>query len=139
MSLWAQREDYFENSYTAATVTSKRLFSYGRWELRVALPLGRQIRTSIFTRNDNESYWHELGQINVLANTAEAVIYRGVHFANSSSNYQPRDQILNVPLEEMNSFHLYGIEWDESKIQFFLDDVYSKEISFKKGKLCKKN
>src|SRR5699024_8474289 len=128
-----------EYSYTAATVTTRRFFSYGRWEFRVALPIGKQIRTSIFTRNDNESYWHEFGQINILANTGEAVIYRGVHFANSSGNYQPSDHILSVPLEQMNAFHLYGIEWSESGVQFFLGESYSKMIYFDTGKNCNLN
>lgn len=135
LSLWAQKEkeDYLNKQFTAATVTTKGVFSYGRWEFRAALPMGNQIRATVFTRNDNESYWHEFGQMDLFANTGDPIIFRGVHFANSSGNYKPNDYILDVPLNEMNAFHLYGIEWNETGVQFFLNNNYSKVINFNKA------
>ena len=86
--LEAHHENYANFKYTSAQVTSKSTFSYGRLEVRLAQPVGSHIRTSVFTFNRNDTYWHENGQIDVASKVQEKYLYRGVHFANSRDQYE---------------------------------------------------
>ena len=123
-------------------------------------PIGKQIRSSIFTRNSKEKIWHDMGQIDIASNTQKPIIFRGVHFANSTSFYQSMDQMINEDIlkltmdnnyddngkmnnrtkynrssvSTLHDFHLYGLEFNQTGIRFFFDDHYSDKIEFDNGK-----
>lgn len=120
------------DKYTAATLTTREYFGYGRYEIRAAIPIGKFLRSTIFTRNEHELYWHENGQIDIMSNTQEPVLHRGLHFADSGNLYSNKDLRFSKTksFEFLNEFHLYGVEWDASGLKFFYDDMYSAPILF---------
>jgi len=126
-----KHERYFQYQYTGAAIITKRAFSNGRYEIRASLPVGKQIHLCLFTVNDDEKYWHENGEIDMLCSTnRKSVIERGVYFANSSEDSRYDDG--NVQLyRDLHEFHTYGVEWEEGRgLRFFFDQVYSKSIVF---------
>ncbi|KAH9494040.1 hypothetical protein DERF_014758 [Dermatophagoides farinae] len=134
LMLAARRESYYDHDFTAASMTTNQYFTHGRYEIRASNPIGNFLRTSIFTRNHGESYWHENGQIDIFSYVQGNNIIRGIHYADSTNFYEPVDQSLEAVnitnASSMNDFHLYGVEWNNGSIRFFFDDYYSHKICF---------
>lgn len=131
--LEARHENYAGNEFTAATITTRRNFTHGRYEIRAAVPAARWIRVSIFTRIEHEAYWHENGQIDLMANVGELRLHRGIHYADSRDKYQASDFLIS-PGQNLHDFHLYGIEWDDKQARFFFDSIFSVPIFFNQSK-----
>lgn len=121
-------------NYTSATVTSRVAFSYGRLELRAALPLGRQMRTAFFTVNSNDSAWHDNGQ--VVVSLQKGNLDRRIFFAGSRRNEdvsaitEPQSKFT----ERLHDFHRYGWEWDRTGLRFFFDDIFTEPFPFNGNK-----
>lgn len=84
-----------------------------------------------------EQYWHEFGQIDLVSYTQNGLLYRGVHFANSTTMYNGQDLRLdevNQTAESVNQFHLFGVEWNQTELRFFFDQTYSERFRFTGGK-----
>jgi len=130
--LQAEYKKYNQFNYTGGQITTRVNFPHGRYEVRASQPMGLHLRTSIHTSNQKQAYWHELGQLDMASNIQEPVIYRGVHFGNSTDSYEARDLLLKDLPTDLHEFHLYGAEWNESHVKFFFDNVYSDPILLNK-------
>ncbi|KAF7492806.1 Beta-glucanase [Sarcoptes scabiei] len=131
LMLAAMKERYFQNEFTAASITTRKFFSYGRYEIRASNPMGNFLRTSVFTRNPSESYWHENGQIDLFSFVQGTRIVRGVHFADSRNHYQSDDLSLSIlNLETLHNFLTFGIEWNRQGLRFFAGSNYGPLIEF---------
>ena len=130
LHLSAKYQPYLNFNYTSATLTSKFSFTYGRVEVRASNPLGRQLRTTVFTVNSNDVKWHDNGQI-VWSSQQDNVDYR-VFYAGSDRSNDSRGITHEQSkfTEHMNEFHLFGWEWSKEEIRFFFDDIYEKPWKF---------
>lgn len=137
LMLAAMKERYFQNEFTAASITTRKFFSYGRYEIRASNPMGNFLRTSVFTRNPSESYWHENGQIDLFSFVQGTRIVRGVHFADSRNHYQSDDLSLSIlNLETLHNFLTFGIEWNRQGLRFFAGSNYGPLIEFNNQSIC---
>jgi beta-glucanase (GH16 family) len=54
--------------FTSAKIVTKQAFTYGRFEIRAALPKGKLLRSAIFMISEPYSEWARNGQIDIMTN-----------------------------------------------------------------------
>ncbi len=118
----AQKADY-----TSARLTSrgKGEWTYGRIEARAKLPFGRGTWPAIWTLGTNFDRvgWPACGEIDVMefVGFEPGVVHANVHTRkyNHSVSTGKGDKI--SVSDASDTFHVYAIEWDAEKIDFFVD------------------
>lgn len=129
----ARKEDYTgtdgkERHYTSGRIKTKGLFSrtYGRFEARMQLPLGKGIWPAFWLLGDDIGSvgWPKAGEIDVMENIGEAgKVYSTLHgpgysgARGISAKYSlPTDVAVNT------GFHVYAVEWAPNDIKFYFDE-----------------
>lgn len=125
------------NKYTSTKITTKgkKEFKYGRIEARVELAVGQGIWPAFWMlgANIDEVQWPKSGEIDILEYIGRDphMVYTTLHTQDSHGNTinTKRTEFLNI--EE--GYHVYAIEWDKDKIEFFVDKtlVYTFNPSIK--------
>lgn len=125
------------NKYTSTKITTKgkKEFKYGKIEARAKLPVGQGIWPAFWMlgANIDEVQWPKSGEIDILEYVGKDphMIYTTLHTQDSHGNTinTKRTEVLNI--EE--GYHVYAIEWDKDKIEFFVDKtlVYTFNPSIK--------
>ncbi len=122
---------YYENvtiNYTSARVVTryKGDWKYGRIEVKAKLPTGRGTWPAIWMLPTDWVYggWPSSGEIDIMEHVGydPTVIHGTVH--TEAYNHKIGTQVgsqLKIPTA-FSEFHIYAIEWDEEKIDFYVDD-----------------
>ncbi|MBD3581883.1 glycoside hydrolase family 16 protein [Flavobacterium selenitireducens] len=123
------------NSYTSARVKTQNLFSqkYGRFEARLKTPYGPGIWPAFWMLGANvgEVGWPQCGEIDImeLKGQQPSIIHGTVH----GPGYSAGNAISSTFALQNGRFdleyHVFAVEWSESKIDFFVDDYLYKRIS----------
>jgi beta-glucanase (GH16 family) len=121
--------------YTSASLTTrgKAAWTYGRIEVRAKLPSGRGTWPAIWTLGTNIDRvgWPTCGEIDIMEFVGfdPGVVHANVHTKtyNHAINTGKGDKI-SIP-DVSKAFHVYAIEWDAKKIDFFVD--HNKYFTFK--------
>jgi beta-glucanase (GH16 family) len=114
--------------YTSASLTTrgKAAWTDGRIEVRAKLPSGRGTWPAIWTLGTNigEAGWPACGEIDIMEHVGfdPGTIHANVHTAkyNHAKKTNKGDRI--AVADASGAFHVYAIEWDQRKIDFFVDD-----------------
>jgi beta-glucanase (GH16 family) len=123
----ARREEYDGRDYTSARLVTKHKgdWKYGRIEVRAKLPSGRGTWPAIWMLPTEKTYggWPASGEIDIMEHVGYEPdsVYGTVH--TRAYNHIQRTQRgggIYLPTAE-HAFHRYAIEWDEAKIDFFVD------------------
>jgi len=122
-----------EASYTSASLFTKGKldFQYGRLEVRAKIPKGLGTWPAIWMCGTKQR-WPKCGEIDVM----EAVghrpgrIYATTHWADSETGKHVQKQG-HIDAAPANGFHVYAVEWDENRIDYFYDGekYHSQEVS----------
>ncbi len=127
--LIGRKEDYKEAGYTSASITTegKQSWLYGRFEARMKLPKGQGMWPAFWMLGDNirEIGWPRCGEIDIMEHiNTEDILYGTLHWHKgkhvSDGTKTPCD---------MDLFHEYAVEWDESSVKWFLDGNMYHEVS----------
>ncbi len=129
---WKRSQEFAP--YTSASLTTRGLttWRYGRIEVRAKLPGGRGVWPAIWMLGANRNAgWPACGEIDIMEFVGHDpdTIHGTVHTA--KYNHVKKTQkgsTLKVKAPDAD-FHLYAIEWDADKIDFFVDDT--KYFTFK--------
>ncbi len=127
LNITAMREDYSTSKYTSARLKTQNKFSftYGRVDVSARLPEGRGIWPAIWMLGSNNptAGWPACGEIDIMEHVGfePETIHGSIHTPSSSGATQ-NTGALNVPDCE-DAFHVYSIEWTETEIKFFVDDI----------------
>lgn len=113
--------------YTSASLTTrgKAAWTYGKIAVRAKLPAGRGTWPAIWLLGTNihEAGWPACGEIDIMEHVGfdPGVIHANIHTAkyNHIRNTNKGDQI-KIP-DASQAFHVYAVEWDAQKIDFFVD------------------
>ena len=126
----ARKEPYEESGYTSASLItkSKASWTYGRIEVRANIPEGRGMWPAIWMLGDNigEVGWPDCGEIDIMENvgfepnTIHGTVHTGAYNHVSGT---AQGALISVP-EVGKDFHIFAIEWDSQRIDFFVDDQY---------------
>jgi beta-glucanase (GH16 family) len=123
--------------YTSASLTTrnKAAWTYGKIEVRAKLPSGRGTWPAIWMLGTNidRTGWPACGEIDIMECVGfdPGVIHANIHTAkyNHVRGTNKGDKIVIADASE--AFHVYAIEWDAHKIDFFVDSrkyfTYRKE------------
>ena len=135
--LTADDADFGGKSYTSGKVESKFAQQYGRWEIRAKLPGTQGTWPAIWLLPDTNIYsWPSQGEIDIMENRGHQP-----HLTSSAFHWGPNFEGRRFIFEEQqttngdtaanyhNEFHTYAVEWDATKLRFFVDDVHYQTIS----------
>lgn len=130
----AIKENFNGSSFTSARIKTKGLLEqkYGRFEARIKTPYGQGIWPAFWMLgNDSDTVvWPNCGEIDIMElrgqkpNTIESTIHGpGYSGANSISS---TNTLVNDRFDA--DFHIFALEWDENKIDFFVDNYLFRRI-----------
>jgi beta-glucanase (GH16 family) len=113
--------------YTSASLTTrgKAAWTHGRIEVRAKLPSGRGTWPAVWTLGTNidKGGWPACGEIDILefVGFEPGVVHANIHTKkyNHVMNTGKGDK-LTIP-DASKAFHVYGVEWDARRIDFFVD------------------
>jgi beta-glucanase (GH16 family) len=117
-----------EDSITSASINTlgKQDFLYGRIEVRAKIPsaLGTWPAIWMLGTNRSEVGWPACGEIDIMEHVGydPNLIHANIHTKayNHSIGTNKGNQIeIQDPWAD---FHLYALEWDQDRLDFFLDD-----------------
>lgn len=124
-------------SYTSARLKTKNLFEqkYGRFEARIKLPLGQGLWPAFWMLGSNidEVGWPQCGEIDImeyLGNNPTQILgtLHGPGFSGGES-ISKKYSLTNSRFD--NEFHVFGVEWTENYINWYVDDVLYNQITRK--------
>lgn len=117
-----------DKTWTSARLMTRNKvdFLYGRIVIRAKLPAGRGTWPAIWMMSTDWEYggWPYSGEIDIMEHVGydpgnvHATIHTGAY--NGSLGTQVGNSIM-VP-DYATAFHTYGMEWNEEKLDFYLDD-----------------
>jgi beta-glucanase (GH16 family) len=135
LKITAKQELYMGSGYTSARILTKGKVEqkYGRIEARVKLPWGKGLWPAFWMlgANSDTVIWPECGEIDIMEylgnnpTTAFGTIHGpGYSGANAiTKNYTLQNDRFDT------GFHIFGIEWGENYINYYIDDVLYNQIT----------
>jgi beta-glucanase (GH16 family) len=133
LHLRAVKESLHGCGYTSARIKSRRrdgapLFqhTYGRYEIRAKLPLGRGLWPALWMLPQEERYggWAASGEIDILeARGQEPTKVLGtLHFGSRwPANASAGGETILTNGTTIADFHVYALEWEPGAIRWYLD------------------
>ncbi len=140
----ALQEEYTGNDgtryYTSARMTTQqtKTFMYGRIEAKLKLPYGQGLWPAFWMLglNISEVGWPACGEIDIMemiggGDGRDNVTHGTLHWQDNDNHASQGSstEVSNGILAD--DFHVYAIEWDENKIDWYFDDFkfYSLDIT----------
>jgi beta-glucanase (GH16 family) len=129
LHIMAKQQAFGTSNYTSARINSsnKFNFTYGRLEARIKLPMGQGLWPAFWLlgQNINEVSWPECGEIDVMEHVNNNDYINGtLHWNQNGHQYNG-----STTSFDPEAFHQYMIEWDENKIQWFIDGISFKTMN----------
>lgn len=131
-----RQESYEGSNYTSARILTKGKFEqqYGRFEARIKLPWGQGLWPAFWMLGDDNNgteVWPQIGEIDIMENRGQepTIIGGAVHgpgYSGGTAIAKPYE-LLNDRFD--TGFHIFGIEWGENYINYYVDDVLYNQIT----------
>ncbi len=126
----AREENFAGRDYTSSRMITKNAFDfqYGRVDIRAVLPKGQGVWPALWMLGNDISTvgWPACGEIDIMEIVGHEPnkLHGTIHWENlgGAHQYIGGDTTLDSG-DFSNSFHVFSIIWDESSIQWLLDDV----------------
>lgn len=122
------------NSFTSARIKTQGLFAqqYGRFEARLKTPYGPGLWPAFWMLGDNIETvgWPQSGEIDIMELRGQQphIIHGSVHGPGYSGG-NPVSKSYTLTNGRFDAeYHVFAIEWDEEKIDFFVDDFLYQRI-----------
>lgn len=135
LEITALQEHYKGAAYTSARIKTKGKFEkkYGRIEARIKLPKGQGIWPAFWMlgADISEVGWPKSGEIDIMEyrgqqpNIVLGTLHGPGYYGDDSisKNYESKTAGFN------EGFHVYGVEWRENYIRFYVDDQYYQTLT----------
>lgn len=123
-----------DGSFTSARIKTKGKFEqqYGRFEARIKLPYGKGYWPAFWMlgADIDTNPWPACGEIDIMENKGYQpnIVSGALHFPGHSGGnpilgyYGYENQRFDT------DFHVFAVEWDEDKIDFFVDDILYQRV-----------
>ncbi len=136
LEITALRENFEGAQYTSARIQTKGKFQqqYGRIEARMKLPWSQGLWPAFWMLGDDNGgteVWPQIGEIDIMENRGQepTIMSGAVH----GPGYSGGNAILkSFELENSRfdtEFHIFGIEWGENYINFYVDNTLYNQIT----------
>ena len=118
--------------YTSARINTKDRVAvrYGRIESRIRLPGGQGLWPAFWLLPQDNTYgtWAASGEIDIVegVNLGAAggnTIYGTLYFGGESPDIESSSVQYQVPTDTTAEFHVYAVEWDETEMRWYVDDM----------------
>lgn len=127
MVIHARKEDFNGKSYTSAKIVSrgKKVFRFGRMEIRAKLPKGKGIWPAIWMLPQQNVYgnWPRSGEIDIMEMVGHEPnkVHGTVHYGPGPGSTQ-FSRSYTLPNTDFSAdFHVFSITWDANVIQWYVD------------------
>lgn len=131
----ALQEDFEGSGYTSARILTKGKFQqkYGRFEARIKLPWGQGLWPAFWMLgddNDGAEIWPNIGEIDIMENRGqEPTLINGSVHGPGYSGAGAVTKAYELENDRFDTgFHVFGVEWDENYINYYVDDVLYNQI-----------
>jgi beta-glucanase (GH16 family) len=135
LKITAISEVFSGASYTSARILTKGKFEqkHGRIEARIKLPLGKGLWPAFWMLGTNidEVSWPQCGEIDIMEylGNQPTKVFGTVHGPGYSGG-ESVGKTYTLPNDRFdNDFHIFGIEWGENYINYYVDDVLYNQIT----------
>jgi len=129
LKIIAKKENYMGSEYTSARLLteSKFDFTYGRVEIRAKLPASQGTWPALWLLGANFSSvgWPQSGEIDIMEQTGwdKSTVLATCHWLNQSDSTPASYGLTTTISDATTSFHVYKMEWSETEIKMFVDNV----------------
>ena len=135
LKITARREQYMGEAFTSARILTKGKFEtkYGRIEARIKLPRGKGLWPAFWMlgSNSDTAIWPQCGEIDIMEylGSSPTKVFGTVH-GPGYSGCNAITKTYALPNSRFDTdFHIFGVEWDENYINFYVDDVLYNQIT----------
>ncbi|HMA61858.1 MAG TPA: glycoside hydrolase family 16 protein [bacterium] len=133
----ARKENYENSKYTSARLNTRQGWTYGRFDIRAKLPIGRGTWPAIWMLPDDWTVgtgeWPAVGEIDIMEHVGydPGQVHASIHTEayNHMKGTQKTAHIFDSTV--YSDFHVYSLEWEQNYIKVSMDDslyfIYEKE------------
>jgi beta-glucanase (GH16 family) len=131
----AKSESFGGSSFTSARIKTQGLFTqtYGRFEARLKTPYGPGIWPAFWMlgANNQTVIWPQCGEIDImeLKGHQPSILYGTIHGPGYSGGNAITDTFALENNRFDKDFHIFAVEWDVDKIDFFVDGFLYNRIT----------
>ena len=135
LKITAIKEPYLGAGYTSGRILSKGLFEQkqGRFEARIKLPYGQGMWPAFWLLGDtvDNVTWPQAGEIDIMENRGqEPTSVNGTVHGPGYSGATSITKKYTIKNDRFDTdFHVFGIEWGENYINYYVDDVLYNQIT----------
>lgn len=142
----AKEEPFNGSAYTSSRMITQNKFdfTYGRVDIRAALPYGQGIWPALWMLGDNISTvgWPQCGEVDVMeliggGEGRDDTVYGTLHW-DDNGHVCTCDQGTDYTISSgifADEFHVFTISWDANTIQWYVDDVPYKTVDITPAEL----
>lgn len=140
LKITAIKENFMGSAYTSSRILTKGKFEqkYGRYEARMKMPFGKGLWPAFWMlgANSDTVTWPQCGEIDIMEylgsnpTSVFGTLHGPGYFGGNAvtKGYSLQNNRFD------NDFHVFGIEWGENFINFYVDDVMYNQITPKNVK-----
>lgn len=135
LKITAIKENYMGSGYTSARILTKGKFEqkYGRMEARIKLPWGKGIWPAFWMLGaDIETVgWPQCGEIDIMEYLGDnpTTAFGTLHGPGYSGGSSISKSYTLTNARYDSDFHIFGVEWDENYINFYIDGALYNQIT----------
>lgn len=133
LTIEAKKESFSGSNYTSSRLITKdkQEFQYGRIDIRAILPSGQGVWPALWMlgANFDQVGWPRSGEIDIMEKIGggikESQVFGTLHWDNNGQHACTCGQGSPYQLSSgtfADEFHVFTLLWDESKIQWLVDD-----------------
>jgi beta-glucanase (GH16 family) len=128
LTITARRENVESSQFTSGRIRTidKGDWTYGRFEFRAKMPVGKGLWPAIWMLPTDEDYggWAASGEIDIMEYLGDDTtrVYGTIHYGGAwpanehrGTSYITDDTAFN------NAFHVFALEWEEGKLRWYVD------------------
>ena len=130
-----KKENYQGSQYTSARIKTKNLFEqeHGRFEARLITPYGQGLWPAFWLlgANSDTVTWPQCGEIDImeLRGQLPSIVNGTIHGPGYSGGNSISGSYFLENSRFDTDYHVFAVEWDANKIDFFVDGFLYKRIS----------
>ena len=135
LAIIARKENFLEQEYTSARMTTSGLFEQarGRFEARIKLPVGQGIWPAFWLLGNDIGTvgWPTCGEIDIMEYRGQEpnIILGSIHGPGYSGGSSVTTRYTLPGANFNDGFHVFAVEWSESRIAWFVDDVQYRVVT----------
>ena len=119
-------------AYQSGLIRTKVQQQYGRYEVRASLPTTQGMWPAIWLLAPDSVPWPTGGEIDIMENRGSQpnTVGHAYHYGSSVATHDYVSSSFGysangTPVSFHNSMHTYGVEWDQNRIRYLVDNVPS--------------